>query len=291
MLEQVNCNTCGSKEYSVVFPSTISNEAKSSEYSYASGSRELGQVVRCKGCGLMYVNPRDKNIKKLYERVEDEFYLKSKDERIETFKKDLRKLEKVYSKRGKLLDIGCGPGLFLEVAKENGWSVYGTELSKWAYEYARKNGLNVYNKELDKCNLKEGEFDVITLWDVIEHVTDPSKILKQVNRILKKGGLLVIDTPNVDSFFAKLRGRKWGDFVRMHIYYFSPKSIEKILKKNGFKIIKIENHSRIIVLKNAVEWLDSKVLHFLFKRTFLGNLKLKVNLFDDMLIYAKKDGK
>lgn len=290
MLETVNCNICGNSRYDIIFQADLMNRANIKEYSYASGSK-AGQIVRCIECGLVYVNPRDKNIENLYEKVIDEFYLKSKNERVETFIKDLRRLEKIFRKKGKLLDVGCGPGLFLKAAKESGWDVKGVELSKWACDYARKQGLIVYNKELDNCKIIKEEFDVITLWDVIEHVTDPSGLLKEGNRILKKDGILVIDTPNVDSFFAKLRGRKWGDFIRMHIYYFSPKTIRLLLEKNGFKIIKMENHSRVIVLRNAVEWLNNRFSHFIFKKTFLGNIKLRVNLGDDMLVYARKDGR
>lgn len=91
---------------------------------YAEGYRKTGQIVECTGCGLVYINPREKNIENMYENLESDVYSKSKDERIETFKKDLEKIEKIVLKKGKLLDIGCASRFFLQVAKKkDGMSV------------------------------------------------------------------------------------------------------------------------------------------------------------------------
>jgi len=282
----VLCNLCGNSEYKVLY------EAKNSEnYNYYS-SGNYGRIVKCEQCGLIYTDPKDKNIEKIYKNIEDKDYLKSKEARIENSKRDLKNIMKL-KKSGKLLDIGCGPGLFLKVARDKGFDVCGIELSKWACDIARKEGLNVLNKSLKSAGLERDSFDIVTMWDVIEHIEDPNGIIRDTNKILKKDGLLVLNTPNIGSFYAKLMGNKWWNLMRMHIYYFDKKTIRKLLEKNGFKVLKIKDYSRIIIPRYAVEWLKQykfvyKLFKFIFDKTFIGNLKLRANFHDNMIVYAKK---
>lgn len=280
------CNLCNSNKYKILYETK-----KEEKYSYYSGSN-FGRIVKCCNCGLIYKDPVEKDLKEKYGRLDDKDYLKSKEARIEKFKIDLSKIEE-YKKNGKLLDIGCGHGLFLEVAKSKGWDGCGIELSKEACRYGRNLGLNIINKSLEEARFREDSFDVITLWDVIEHVEKPSEILRLSNSILKKKGIIVFSTPNIGSLFAKIMGKKWWNLMNMHLYYFDRKTIKRILEKNGFSVLKIKSYPRIIIPKYAVEWLKQyKSVYKLFKlisdKTFVGNLKIKINFFDSMIVYAKK---
>ena len=89
---------------------------------------------------------------------------------------------------------------------------------------------------------KTGTFDVVTLWDVIEHTTEPDKVLKECNKILKKKRLLVINYPDFGSWMAKGTGRKWVFLLSVHLYYFTPDTIKKMLEKCGFTIVKVKPH-------------------------------------------------
>ena len=280
------CNICNNSKYKILYETK-----EGGKYGYYSGGN-FGRIVKCCNCGLVYKDPVEKDIKEKYGRLDDKDYLRSKEARIEKFKIDLSKIQK-YKKEGKILDIGCGHGLFLGVAKDRGWDAYGIELSKEVCKYGRSLGLNIINKGLEETNFKENSFDVITLWDVIEHVENPSETLKLSNHILKKGGIIVFSTPNIGSLFAKIMGKKWWNLVNMHLYYFDKKTIKKILEKNGFIVLKITSYPRIIIPKYAVEWLKQyKLIYKLFKfisdKTFFGNLKIKINFFDSMVVYAKK---
>ena len=282
----MGCNICGKNSFKILYQG---KNGKDYRY-YSSGNH--GRIVRCDNCGLIYVNPIEKGIEKNYETIEDRDYLKSKEARTETFKRDLREIEK-YKKKGKILDIGCGPGLFLKVAKDNEWEDYGVELSKWAFDYGKNMGVNIINKRLEKVKFNDEFFDVITLWDVIEHVENPSGLLLEIKRILKNDGIIVLNTPNIGSAFAKIMGKRWWNLMGMHIYYFDKKTIIKILEKNGYKIIKIKSYSRIIIPRYSVEWIKNykiiySFLKFIFDKTFLGNIKIRVNFFDNMVVYAKK---
>ena len=108
MIEQINCNLCGSQNYKILYKNTLeeSDLKRNIGFSYAEGSRKMGQIVRCNSCGLVYINPREKNIENRYEELESEIYSKSKNERIETFEEELKKIEKITQKKGKILDIG-----------------------------------------------------------------------------------------------------------------------------------------------------------------------------------------
>ncbi|MAF50483.1 MAG: hypothetical protein CMH64_00155 [Nanoarchaeota archaeon] len=290
---KIKCPICDVESFRVIYKSTLDGGGKerAKQFVYASGTKKIGQIVKCAKCGLMYVNPQEDDIEGLYGETEDELYELSKDGRKATFERDIKEIE-LTKKRGKLLDIGCSTGIFLEIAKEREWDVYGVELSKWGYEKAKKRISNVYNKTLDKIKFEDNSFDVVTMWDLIEHLTDPNKELKEINRILKNDGNLILTTPNINGFFSRLTKKNWWAMVRMHLFYFSPKTITKLLEKNGFNVIKIKSYSRTIILKYAIEWFKPykgayKLLSMITKSK-IGDLKFKIDTGDTMVVYAKK---
>ena len=129
--------------------------------------------------------------------------------------------------------------------------------------------------------------------DLIEHLEDPTSLMKETNRILKEGGLLVINTGNIDSLFARIMGRRWMNFVRCHTYYFSPRTIRLLLEKTHFKTIQKKPHSRIFRLRQVVKWLKTYPLLYpavkrIFGETPIGALKIARNLGNDMTVYAIK---
>ena len=300
-LDLVKCNLCGSDSYKIIYKSTYAKKdflkKPISSFSYASNDKARGNIVQCKKCGLVYMNPRDKDINSLYKEVEDPYYFSSRNDRIETFEQDIKELESVMkSQRGlskKVMDIGCNYGFFLDVAEKHGWDAYGCELSKKQFEFASKNHKNVYNRELAKCNFKPDYFDVVTLYDVIEHVPNPLSLLKDCNRSLKKWGVVVVCTPNISSFAAKAMGKYWLQYARMHIYYFTPKTLEKMLEKAGFRVLRVTKHPRVLRLGNAIKWTSKypfvyKLLNAVIRGDRLKNIKFRWYIGDSMTVYAEK---
>ena len=301
-LEEVTCDLCGSADYKIIYPSLYRDEdlAKDLSHSflYAAGDRARGNIVRCRHCGLVYATPRDKNVAAIYENsADDNFYLRTGAERKEAFVCLLDELEVISGlaeKRGKLLDVGCGYGFFLDIAKERGWEEYGCELGRNQSSFAAKNHSRVFNKELSDCGFPENFFDAIALYDVLEHLTSPSAFIKIIRKILKTEGWLVINMPNFSSWSSKIMGRFWHGLARMHLYYFTPKTIRKFLSENNFKIVKITPHKMVIRLGAVVEWAKKfpamyKLLNFLFNNRFLGNIKIKTSFGgNNMIIYARK---
>lgn len=206
-------------------------------------SGERYQIVKCKSCGLVYMNPRlreEKN-KELYD---EKYYYFNKTEDSLNITKAINnfKILKKYNKtKGSLLDVGCGKGFFLKIAKDNGWEVHGIDISDYAREFAKKQfNLNVSLGDLENIEFSEKKFDVITLWDTLEHLRRPYEVLEKIKKLLKKEGRLFIKTPNINSIFYKLYRRYWLGFNPFHLYYFSPKTLREILQQSGFRIVKLE---------------------------------------------------
>lgn len=146
-----------------------------------------------------------------------------------------------------MLDIGCSTGYFLSIGKKY-FNVMGIELAAWSAKFAREtHNVEILNTTLENSNLPSSSFDVVTFFEVIEHLHDPKKYLNEVNRILRPGGLIVLSTGNVDSLEAIVRGKQWYYFaLKFHLYFFSIKTLKHILNDCGFEIIKITGSEALI---------------------------------------------
>jgi 2-polyprenyl-3-methyl-5-hydroxy-6-metoxy-1,4-benzoquinol methylase len=146
-----------------------------------------------------------------------------------------------FQQHGKILDIGCGSGLFVKEMEEFGWDSYGVEIDKSAVEYARKTGLKVFCGELTDAHYPEQFFDVVAIRHVIEHVHSPKEVMNEIYRIMKNEGTLILVTPNIDSYEAKIFGRYWTALeVPRHLFFFSLKTIKRLFETTSFEIEKVD---------------------------------------------------
>ncbi|MAG59713.1 hypothetical protein CMO96_02910 [Candidatus Woesebacteria bacterium] len=162
---------------------------------------------------------------------------------------------------GKILDVGCGSGSTLVLLKELGWDVYGIEIDKNAVKIAQERGLlNVKLGEYEKiADFPNNYFDSIRLYHVIEHIPDPRNCLQLIHKKLKPGGEVLLGTPNTDSTVSKLFGRFWYHLdIPRHLFVFSPKTLSRIVKSEGFSHLSITFCSSdglgrsIVYLMNAI---------------------------------------
>lgn len=147
----------------------------------------------------------------------------------------------------RLLDVGFGNGGFLKIASEMGWNAEGIDFDPKAVEVARARGLNVSCASAAELSIRNEHFDVITLSHVIEHVHDPIALLRDLYRLLKPGGFLWLDTPNLCSYGAKRFGRDWrGWEPPRHLVLFNSASLRKSLTHAGFKRIEQRWHGMVL---------------------------------------------
>ena len=276
--ESVKCNLCDSCNSTILFNGKDRVHKKDG----------LFKVVKCNNCGLIYTNPRPKQ-KVISDYYPDEYW-DTNENREDNFEKKLKKIVhkvingiyyqfKIPSEySGKVLDIGCGDGKGLYKLKNEGWETYGVEISELAIEYARKmRHLNIFNGFVEDAMFEDEFFDVIILSQVLEHLPNPLSTLKEINRILKNDGLLIISIPNVESFDAKHFKKYWtGWELPRHFYHFSPLSVELLLNKAGFDILKKEfDNNPNIFLSSFKYVLEDKGFPTIWGLTFifpLGNL-------------------
>jgi 2-polyprenyl-3-methyl-5-hydroxy-6-metoxy-1,4-benzoquinol methylase len=228
-MEKVKCPSCR-KDRTIPY-------LRTSEFNY----------VRCKNCGLVYQDPSPsfKDLKtKVYIEKYFEYELRNEANFVNLMELNLRdlgfrELTALWGKKRKFLDIGCATGLLLHKMNRAGWIVEGVELTKRSAEYAKKKyKVKVHNKTVERAHFSSGAFEAIHLSHVIEHVPDPRATLKEIFRILKPCGYFVIVTPNVNSFQAKLFGKKWRSAHKDHLTLFSSKTLGSILTETGFKVVK-----------------------------------------------------
>jgi ubiquinone/menaquinone biosynthesis C-methylase UbiE len=256
-MKYIRCNLCGSEASRILFPSTLDTSNPDHGAAFLCTHAGYGAhhaIVQCSQCGLVYANPRwdDGEILDHYEAVKDPVYLEEREGRVLTFQRHLPPLLKVYGHPPRpgerLLDVGCYIGVFVEIARDAGWEAVGVEPSDWAVAEARKRGLDVVQGTLAQARFPDDSFDVVTMWDVFEHLTDPMAELREAHRILRPGGLLVLHTMDIDSPFARLMGRRWPWLMEMHLYYFSRKTLKAMLEAAGYRLVRARAEGRYLRL-------------------------------------------
>jgi 2-polyprenyl-3-methyl-5-hydroxy-6-metoxy-1,4-benzoquinol methylase len=277
IFEYRNCPVCGQNDFEVLFESNMKpddfnvlfdysmegHDSREGVEGYLVPGKEWGRHVRCKNCNLIYMNPMEKVSKT------NEYYSKAKNTHaptirecyLRTAKSQVRLIQK-YAGGTNLLDIGCAQGFFLFSASKAGYTTKGIEISQDAVAYAIKEfGLDVEAKPFEELRFPENHFDVVTLWQVLEHVPYPLMMLKEVHRILKPGGLVVASTPNIGGIPAKILRKRWWDIKRLHLNQFTTKTLANILQNAGFKNMSAVSYrgfvSLSILLTMTLKYLDA----------------------------------
>lgn len=250
-VQYINCKICGSDMPKIL--GLRGNLEYSGAFMLESQEEHIvTNVVRCRKCGFVYTNPLIlSNPKKMYDNAQE--YKPSADgiDPKLLFNISLGLIEK-YSVKGKLLDIGCGKGEFLALAKERGWQAYGVEPSGSFANYAfEKYNSDIKRNILEYADFGDSFFDAVTMNMVLEHLDNPKATIAQVNKLLKKGGILFIEVPNMDSLMLKfasiyfrLKKKEWSPFLSplhypYHCYGYNVSSLRYLLESFNFEIKKV----------------------------------------------------
>jgi 2-polyprenyl-3-methyl-5-hydroxy-6-metoxy-1,4-benzoquinol methylase len=308
LFETVSCPLCGSSSYDVFrpasYPPEFGYQHVRSLYSALSEDKLFDAVVRCRDCSLLYLNPRVKReiIIESYstatESTTNLTFVRQQEYRIDTFRRSLKRLVRKYGlkpDRSKyVLDIGCAAGAFPKAAYDLGFSVVGVEPNELAAERARQTfGFDIRTGLLEDQDFGGRKFDLISLWDVIEHLTNPRETTDVIHALLKDDGLLVINFPNHDSLARKILGRKWPMYVNVHVTYFTPATMAKLLDGSGFEVVAVRPYFQTLELGYAVKragayfrvfaWIEGLVAG-----TAIYHAPLTYNIGQSLLVARKK---
>ena len=205
------------------------------------------RVVRC-ACGLVFVTPQPP--RSSLEQAYDEAYYQPWGDQARLrqimWRRRMDHVAALVPPPAMLLDVGCGTGTFLRLAKMRGCEVAGTELSHVGAEAARAQGLRVHEGEIWEAEFSAASFDVVTCWHVIEHVSDPRRMLAEVHRILRPGGWLILATPNCEDYIfraaytlARLRRPRLYELGgrEVHLFFFSAQTLRRLATSLGFQVL------------------------------------------------------
>jgi 2-polyprenyl-3-methyl-5-hydroxy-6-metoxy-1,4-benzoquinol methylase len=282
MEEHQHCTICGSANISPLY------------------SVNGFSIVRCGDCTLVFVKEKltDQELAPAYELIESDYIYSDPANiaNLEYYYLRLRKLIQGYVPSGRILDLGCSEGRFLD--SMDGWERFGIELPGPAAEKAvSKYGNNIFLGTIQGSDFPNSYFDVITLQDVFDHVIDPIDTLRHCNRILRPSGLIVVKVHDISSIFARISGSKYYAIIPpYHLSYFNKKSLRIALEKTGFAWIDHKYIAHVLMLKTIPYRLSRGDQKSLFYRAYrllngssLATIRVHKNMYDIVTVFARKN--
>jgi 2-polyprenyl-3-methyl-5-hydroxy-6-metoxy-1,4-benzoquinol methylase len=267
-------------------------------------------VVRCPSCGLAYTTPRLSPTALLQEIYDQSYWASASPKEqgyadyaadeplyLRTFRRRSRLLRPFARPPGRVLDVGCAAGYYLTVAREGGWEVAGVEPSQPIAALARERlpGAEIHVGDVMNAPFPAASFDLVTLWDVVEHTPDPVAFVQAAAALVKPGGILLLETQNVDSLFARLLGGRWQHYKhREHLYHFNPYTLRQLIeRKAGLRLVhltsfyggKYVSPAFIAERVGRIHPLLSLLLRPLARLKGLG---LYVNVFDELVAVCRR---
>lgn len=256
-------------------------------------------ILRCKRCSLLFVGERlsQKQLQAYYEKMPDDFAY-SDTENIKNLKYYYLTLIGLISKKistGKILDVGCSSGQFLDCLQ--GWECHGIERdSRYAQKARLKYGNNIHIGTLQDYESRQGYFDVITLQDVLDHMPDPLQALTKCHALLKPDGLIAVKVHDFSCLYALISGSKCYAFTPPnHLVYFNRKNLTQALSLSGFQVEQYRYLAHLLVLRTVLFRLSRNNKRSFFYRlsriisdTPLGKIRIRKNLHDIVTVLARK---
>jgi len=309
--EFVNCPLCGANDFILYLKVPVRPDQQGHFHS------DVWDLVRCNQCGLIYINPRpDANaldvVYSFSNSVDRDFIQDWFIDGAFLHKKHWQRYIDILAKycpKGTILDIGCGAGTFLTNARERGYTVFGQEVAPFFIDFCRnQHGLKIYEGAVEKLGLPTNSFDVVTLFDVIEHVPEPNILIEQCRQLLRPGGIIMIGTHDIGNWMAHRYGTRWRHLLPIgHLTYFTRGTLTQLLCQNGFKVLQsggghtidisyrketrnfIVEFSKTIVLRSLILGIY-KPFARLFPKITHWQIKLKSNTLNHRILMARTGG-
>jgi 2-polyprenyl-3-methyl-5-hydroxy-6-metoxy-1,4-benzoquinol methylase len=262
------CPVCSSSKQEVKFEPWVIENDPAKLYGAASGIPGTQHLVTCLDCGMIYESPRydAKTIIQGYMASQEGDHDSQYHMRVYSFLQALKKQTKRIPPPGsKVLDIGTAGGAFLDAAKQYGYDAYGMEPSEDLVERGKARGLKIEQGTIESHDFETGSFDMVCLWDVIEHLPEPKAALVMIKKLLKPYGILLINFPDIGTTQAKLVGKKFWWILSVHLHHFTRKSIADICQRTGFEAFHFQRYWQTL----EFGYLEGMAVHYKIPLTAL----------------------
>ena len=257
-------------------------------------------ILECTKCEIIFselINQLNENqFENNYKEVEDKKYISQIQYKKIYFENLVKKISKDVNNEMNVLEIGSYYGVLGSILNKKFKNYSGLELSTHGSNYSKNIfGLNIYNETVEQHSQREKKYDLIIMADVIEHFSNPFKVFKIINKLLKKDGKLILTTFNMDSYYSKITRKNYHWIIPFHLVYFTNNTLQKLGEKINLKLFKIENDPRFVSVGYLLEKLELifPKLNFLFnlfnKIKFIKKFTIRVNLRDLNIYYFKKN--
>jgi SAM-dependent methyltransferase len=251
------------------------------------GDVSVGRILRCQSCHFAFrqTRPSDEQLTQLYEQLDIRLYESESEGRTRSARRQLPIVQRFVTPPGSVLDIGCASGLFLRCAMDAGWEVEGMEPCEALAQKARETlgpKARIHCTTLQAAQLPTTSFDVVTLWDVLEHVPEPTTFLRLAGSLLKSGGYLFANVPDLDSIQARVLKSRWPLLLPEHLNYFNSTSLQMCGKKSGLQWVQSCQRSATFSLGYVLYRLQqhripgTPLVHRLVNSLGLGNFIIPV---------------
>jgi len=258
-------------------------------------------VIKCRQCGLIYVNPRvdDPNPDDIYDTSYFDYYKLTEWANGKTFIRRVKLLEKYSPGKGRILDVGCAIGDFMQVAKSRGWDPHGVDITADSIdEIRRRTGVEIKVGDFATVPYDENYFDVVNLGDSIEHMMDPHDALRKVHHILKPGGIGYLRTPDALHLMPLLFRQSWIQIKpKEHLFYFTRKTMRRMLEQSGLEILKVSSsgtYCTVDILLNRITHYFTRqrvipaTLRFMANSLRLGRIRFPLDTLEEMEVIFRK---
>lgn len=298
MFTEYPCVVCHSATTLFMFGTITQRDFFSRTHHYkiaAGGARLRLSIYKCTKCGHGFTPldiPPDLIVSWYKQNPPDHTFLADENARRRTARTVLHKIESIETKHRWLLDMGSGPGIFVSEAQARGWDATGLDPSQWAAQHAQQvYGVPMVQGDITQLrNIVTQPFDVITLFDVIEHIAEPLELLRAVAGKLRPQGMLVLTTPRFDSVLARYMGKRWYCIFPAHLHYFTRASLHRTLRAAGFEIVVERAHTRYLGVHYFWQRLTSFISNGLATPSSgrQSSISIPLNFGDEFEVYAKK---
>jgi YD repeat-containing protein len=261
-------------------------------------SEGLYKVYKCRDCTAMFVvnRPSIEELIQHYGKGSDPAYDEDNKRQLCYYYDQLGKIiRKILPQGKKIFDVGCSRGWFFD--SMNGWECHGNELNELeAKEAQKKYGENILHMDFQQCPDYSIPFDVVAVQDVLDHFINPVGVVQKANKLLSKGGVMVIKVHDWGCLYARVTGKKFYAYIPpSHLTFFNKKSLHVLCEKNGFKIIQYKHYPQLLSLPKVFYRLSQGKadsffgqIHLLLEKTVLRRIIIKKNLHDIVTLFAVK---